>query len=80
VASGEVKSVLLFDVSKDPNETTNLAEQQPERVAKMKSELAAWKDSALKSLAGGDYAPGTAVAPATKSGENRKKAKKGVAQ
>ena len=47
--------VLLYDVSKDPKETTDLAAQHPERVAKMKAELAAWKASALKSLAGDDY-------------------------
>ncbi|MGE0757639.1 MAG: sulfatase [Pirellulaceae bacterium] len=50
--------VLLYDVSQDPNETTDLAAQQPERVATMKAELAAWKASALKSLAGDDYGPG----------------------
>lgn len=72
---GEVKPVLLYDVSKDPNETTDLAAQQPGRVAKMMTELAAWKDSALKSLAGGDYAPGTAIEPAPKAGEKRKKTK-----
>lgn len=52
---GEVKPVLLYDVSKDPNETTDLAKQQPERVAKMTAELTAWKASVEKSLAGGDY-------------------------
>jgi arylsulfatase A-like enzyme len=74
-----VAPVLLFDIAKDPNETTDLAAQEPERVAKMKTELAAWKDSALKSLAGGDYAQGTAVEPAPKPRENKKKAKKGAA-
>jgi arylsulfatase A-like enzyme len=51
---GEVKPVLLFDVSKDANETTDLAAQQPERVAKMTAALAAWKASVEKSLAGAD--------------------------
>ncbi len=50
-----VASVLLFDVSKDPKETTDLAAQLPERVKKMQAELDAWKSSALKSLAGDDY-------------------------
>ncbi|PAW79051.1 MAG: N-acetylgalactosamine 6-sulfate sulfatase, partial [Pedosphaera sp. Tous-C6FEB] len=53
---GEVKPVLLFDVAKDPNETTDLSAQQPERVAKMTAALAAWKSSVTKSLAGEDYA------------------------
>jgi hypothetical protein len=52
---GEVKPVLLFDVSKDANETTDLAAQQPERVAKMTAALAEWKASVGKSLAGADY-------------------------
>jgi arylsulfatase A-like enzyme len=58
-----VAPVLLYDVSEDPQETTDLAAQQPERVAKMKAELAAWKASALKSLAGDDYGPGVSVEP-----------------
>lgn len=53
-------SALLFDLSKDPKETTDLAAQQPERVAKMKAELEAWKASVEKSLAGADY-PQTAA-------------------
>ena len=51
-----VAQVLLFDVSKDPKEATDLAAEQPERVARMKTELAAWKESVAKSLAGADYA------------------------
>ena len=54
---GEVTPVLLYDVSKDPKETTDLAAQQPERVAKMTAELDAWKVSVEQSLAGADYAP-----------------------
>jgi arylsulfatase A-like enzyme len=68
--------VLLYDISKDPNETTDLATQQFERVAKMKAELAAWKSSALKSLAGDDYGPGAQVEPAPQSTKGAKKAKK----
>ena len=48
-------TVLLFDVSKDPKETTDLAAQQPERVAKMTAVCEAWKASVEKSLAGADY-------------------------
>ena len=68
--------VLLYDVSKDPNETTDLAAQQPERVAKMTAALGAWKTSVEKSLSGADYpaAPGAAVQPPDKKA--RKKAAK----
>jgi len=48
-------TVLLFDVSKDPKETTDLAAQQPQRVAKMTAVCEAWKASVEKSLAGADY-------------------------
>jgi arylsulfatase A-like enzyme len=73
---GEVKPVLLFDVSKDPNETTDLAAQQPERVAKMKAELAAWKASVEKSLAGEDYGGQPTSEPPPKSKKEIKKANK----
>jgi len=63
----DVQPVLLYDVSKDPNETTDLAAQQPERVAKMTAALAAWRSSVGKSLAGADYdAPLQEPAPAAK--------------
>jgi arylsulfatase A-like enzyme len=71
-----IAPLLLYDVSKDPNETTDLAAQQPDRVAKMKAELAAWKSSALKSLAGGDYGPGALVEPVPQSTKGAKTAKK----
>ena len=48
-------TVLLYDVSKDPKETTDLAAQEPERVAKMTATLEAWKASVEKSLSGADY-------------------------
>jgi len=53
--SADAQSILLYDVSKDPKETTDLAAQQPDRVAKMKAELQAWQASVDKSLAGEDY-------------------------
>jgi hypothetical protein len=59
-----VAPVLLYDISKDPKETTDLAAQQPGRVATMSAELAAWRTSALKSLAGDDYGPDAASTPA----------------
>jgi arylsulfatase A-like enzyme len=46
---------LLYDVSKDPKETTDLAAKEPERVAQMTAALEAWKASVEKSLAGADY-------------------------
>ncbi len=52
----EALPTLLYDVSKDPKETTDLAEQQPERVAKMTAALEAWQASVEKSLSGADYA------------------------
>ena len=68
--------VLLYDVSKDPKETTNLAAQQPDRVAKMTAELAAWKTSALKSLAGDDYGPPSDSKPAPANGTHKKAEKR----
>ena len=47
--------VMLFDVSKDPKETTDLAKEQPDRVARMTTALSAWKVSVEESLAGADY-------------------------
>jgi arylsulfatase A-like enzyme len=46
---------LLYDVSKDPKETTDLAAQEPERVVKMTAALETWKASVEKSLTGADY-------------------------
>ncbi len=72
--SGEVKPVMLYDLSKDPNETTDLAAQQPERVATMTAELVAWRVSLGKSLTGADYsAPLIEPAPAPKAPEKEKK-------
>ncbi len=46
---------LLYDVAKDPKESTDLAAQEPERVAKMTAALEAWQASVEKSLTGADY-------------------------
>ncbi len=48
-------AVQLFNVEKDPKETTDLAAKEPERVAKMTAALTAWKASVERSLAGSDY-------------------------
>ena len=47
--------ILLYNIEQDPNEATDLSAQQPERVARMKAELEAWKESVARSLAGADY-------------------------
>jgi arylsulfatase A-like enzyme len=64
--------VLLYDVSQDPQETTDLAGQQPDRVARMTAALAAWKASVEKSLSGADY-PGNEAAPPPVTPPNKKK-------
>jgi hypothetical protein len=43
-------------VARDQKETTDLAAQEPARVASMTAALEAWKASVEKSLAGADYA------------------------
>lgn len=64
---GEALPTLLYDVSKDPKETTDLAAKEPERVAKMTAALEAWKASVERSLAGEDYgAQSTEIAPKKK--------------
>lgn len=47
--------LLLYDISRDPGETTDLATQEPGRVLKMTAALETWKASVEKSLAGEDY-------------------------
>lgn len=64
---------LLYDVSKDPKETTDLAAQQPERVAKMTAALLAWRASVEKSLAGADYPPDAPPVKTKKQLKNDKK-------
>ena len=45
----------LYDLNKDPMETTDLTEKEPARVAKMKASLEKWQRSVLNSWAGKDY-------------------------
>lgn len=45
----------LFDLSQDPREKTDLAPREPERTARMRSELEAWQKSVVRSLNGQDY-------------------------
>lgn len=53
----------LYDIAKDPGESTDLAAQQPERVARMTATLKQWQDSVEASLAKKDYAPAAQASP-----------------
>ncbi|GAA5221039.1 sulfatase-like hydrolase/transferase [Membranihabitans marinus] len=45
----------LYDIENDPREINNLADQYPQWVEEMKTELSNWQASVLNSLTGGDY-------------------------
>ncbi len=45
----------LYDLNKDPMETTDLTKNEPARVARMKASLENWQRSVLNSWAGKDY-------------------------
>jgi arylsulfatase A-like enzyme len=47
---------MLFDLIRDPSETTNIAGQQPAIVKSMKVKLVEFRESCKRSLAGKDYA------------------------
>jgi len=64
--------MLLYDISKDPKETTDLAAQQPERVAQMTAALETWKTSVEKSLAGADYGSGGDAVVTPPKGKKKK--------
>jgi len=49
------RPVLLYDLVKDPRETTDLAVAEGERADTMRRALETWRESVRKSLAGGDY-------------------------
>lgn len=55
IDGGKDTGVELFDIRKDPNETTNLAKEKPAIVKKFKRQLKDWQDSVLYSLTGKDY-------------------------
>jgi arylsulfatase A-like enzyme len=46
---------LLFDLVRDPGETTNLAAREPDVVRSMREKLVAFRESCRRSLAGKDY-------------------------
>ena len=54
-SGNEGKTCELYDLVADPGETTDLAEQFPKRVARMRETLAAWRNSCRAGLAGDDY-------------------------
>ncbi|MFM1768980.1 MAG: hypothetical protein RJA22_1509 [Verrucomicrobiota bacterium] len=54
-AAVPLPAVLLFDLAKDPKESTNLAAQEPEQVKRMTAALEAWQASVENSFAGKDY-------------------------
>ena len=45
----------LYDVEKDPCETTNIASQYPEVVERMRKQLLLWQAGVEQSLTGADY-------------------------
>jgi arylsulfatase A-like enzyme len=47
----------LYDLAADPQEATNVAADNADRVAKMTEQLAAWQVSVARSLNGKDYRP-----------------------
>lgn len=49
------KSDFLFDLNADISESVNLAKEQPEILADLKSTLEAWKRSTKRSASGADY-------------------------
>lgn len=53
----------LYDLQADPQETTDLSGQQPDRFQRMKRDLLAWNDTVDASFAGRDYPEGE-VTPA----------------
>jgi len=58
VINGEDDSgVELFELSSDPNETTNLASAYPDKIADYQRKLQRWQNSVLHSLTGADYDP-----------------------
>lgn len=53
----------LFNLERDPAESTVLLAEQPERVPEMQTELEEWLESVVRSLNGEDYADLEAIKP-----------------
>lgn len=49
------KGFELYDIQNDPGEKDNLADEFPELVDEMYSEMRTWQESVLNSLTGADY-------------------------
>jgi arylsulfatase A-like enzyme len=49
------ETYMLFDLLKDPGETTDLAAEKPQILQSMKTTLVKWRKSCRESLAGKDY-------------------------
>lgn len=49
------KGFELYDIQNDPGEIKNLADEYPEMVEEMQTELRKWQESVLNSLTGADY-------------------------
>ena len=49
------KTDYLFDLNEDISESVNLAEKRPEKLAQLKSDLQAWRESTKLSASGADY-------------------------
>ena len=47
--------VELYDIQKDPNETTDLSEEKPDITNRLMQQLVNWQQSVLNSLTGKDY-------------------------
>jgi arylsulfatase A-like enzyme len=58
IANGQGNSVKyeLYNLAEDTNETTDIADDHPDLVAKLKAELDTWQKSVIGSLNGDDYA------------------------
>jgi arylsulfatase A-like enzyme len=56
VVNGEKDSgIELFDLEKDPYETTDLSEDLPALTTTLQNQMVTWQNSVLHSLTGGDY-------------------------
>ena len=55
---GENRTYEVYDLAKDPSETTDLAGDRPEEAARLQEAVEAWNESVEASVAGKDYLDG----------------------
>ncbi len=55
IQQGDKVTIELYNLIKDPMESTNVAMAEPDRVAAMRADLEAWQASVLRSHEGADY-------------------------